>query len=275
MIKLSACSEKEILLLPVQSRRILFFDTEQGLEAVLHDKYPQAELVRLSRRMVGKWEENKILPLSGNFDCLLLDHLLEQVDMPQLLVDALKQYLTPDGCMIAAFANIRYWRNWQELLAGHWRYDENGVRQTGIRHLFAQPEIVHLAQQARFADLCFDSCQSAAPKEFLHMLEVIGARNEQDDLETEYWIMRASCQRNQTLWLQKSFTPEIRQQLAYLLRRIETGIDIQANACAVWELCAAQQITAEYLLPFIQNAMLHPQLVLQRLASQTGDSSKS
>lgn len=276
MMILPAYSEKEIALIPSEMKcgRILLIDAVPEMQTLLQRKYPEGEILLLPWKAVAERKLGEKLPLSGSFDCMLLDRLLERVDVPQELLTELMQYLTADGCVIAAFANMRYWRNWQELLAGHWRYDGHGVRQSGIRHSFAQPEIVELIQQAKFADLCFDVCQSAAPHELLQMLETAGAENEQDDLETEYWIMRASRQRNQTLWLQQFFTPEIRQQLVYLLRRIETNIDAETNSQEVWRICAEQEITAEYLLPFIQNTMLHPELVLQRLAKQAENSSE-
>ena len=80
------------------------------------------------------------------------------------------------------------------------------------------------------------------------------------------WIARVQLKKSVTLWLQDSYTPELRKKLMYLLRRVDSGIEISKNAQAVWQLCAEAGITAEYLLPFIENTMLNPKRVLDRLS---------
>lgn len=64
----------------------------------------------------------------------------------------------------------------------------------------------------------------------------------------------------------KEYSSEVKQDLLYLLRRIETDIDIQDNAQKVWQLCERENIDADYLLQFIKNTMVKSRVVLELLA---------
>lgn len=255
--------------------RVLLCAPDIELLATVQKKCSQSDISVLSLSTIQNWQEGENDFLEGRYACIFAGRVLERIDNPHLLSKEMAKHLMDNGCLIAAFANIRHWRNCQELLTGHWRYDGTGVREEGVRHYFAQPEFVELLQSADYGDICFDACMDEAPAEFIQRLTTLGAVNSQDDLSTAYWVVRASRKWNPTLWLQQSFTPEIRQQLVYLLRRIETGIDVTRNCNSLWQLCENYSVTAEYLLPLIDNTMLYPQVVLSRLAESSDGRSRN
>ena len=71
--------------------------------------------------------------------------------------------------------------------------------------------------------------------------------------------------------LSNEFSLDIRQELAYALRRIEYGIDVDANVRKVWRLCAHYRMDADYLIPFIRAVVLSPSKVLDALSKNRVD----
>ena len=267
--EMSEFARKELLFGQVDYRggRILLCDAETQLEAEIRRRYDSEKIV--SVQLSDLCQENNTLSMQGSFSVIIIGRVLEQVDDPHRLVMLFTQHLSARGILVAVIANIRYWKNWRELIEGHWRYMGEGVRKIGVRHCFSREELVDLLQKAGYKDFCFNACISRGPEELLQKLRTIGAVDDQNDLETEFWIVRATPLQDFTLALRQSYTPELRQIMVCLLRRIETGIDIEENCHQFWKLCGTYEVTAEYLLPLIENTMLQPKMVLQRLSEHT------
>lgn len=66
------------------------------------------------------------------------------------------------------------------------------------------------------------------------------------------------------------YPAEVRQELLYLLRRIENGIEVENNIQGLWQLCGQQKIDADYLLQFIGSALVKSKDVLDALAKNAG-----
>lgn len=108
-------------------------------------------------------------------------------------------------------------------------------------------ELTALLKQAGFHDVCFDKVSGKC------------------------LLFRAQIPYQKTILLQQQLTTEVRHTLLYLLRRVETGIDTERNIQALWALCEKEKISADYLLPFIENTMIKPQRVLRLLAGTAGE----
>jgi len=73
---------------------------------------------------------------------------------------------------------------------------------------------------------------------------------------------------------ERSFTEiplTIRQELAYVLRRIENDLDVEKNMGRLWRLCANYRMEGDLLIPFIKSAALNPDKVLRVLAQPVPD----
>lgn len=115
-----------------------------------------------------------------------------------------------------------------------------------VSEKYSAEEITEMIKQAKFRDVCF--CKDA-----------------------KSLVYRVQKMMSKTIMLQQHFTAEIRHALLYLLRRVETGIDTEKNIQAIWALCEKEKITADFLLPFIENTMIKPKKVLTLLAGNTGE----
>ena len=92
-----------------------------------------------------------------------------------------------------------------------------------------------------------------APPELLERLINCGFDNFNDDLQTEFWLVRASRSMPELALLKSMFTPELRADLSRILHRIEYDIDTAESVKNFWRLCDSQGIFTDYAAAFIDS----------------------
>ena len=81
-----------------------------------------------SKVIVGDATESLDEIPENYFDCVILFDVLEHLNDPFSLLDALKTKLTDVGVIIASIPNIRYYRTFFELVVhGNWDYKDQGI----------------------------------------------------------------------------------------------------------------------------------------------------
>jgi len=63
----------------------------------------------------------------GEFDCVVLSHVLEHLHSPEQLLERLKCVLGPQSVVVVALPNVLCWRQRLEFLLGRWRYKDWGI----------------------------------------------------------------------------------------------------------------------------------------------------
>ncbi|MBR0060820.1 MAG: hypothetical protein IJP68_05005, partial [Selenomonadaceae bacterium] len=96
-----------------------------------------------------------------------------------------------------------------------------------------------------------------APPELLERLIDCGFDNFDDDLQTEFWLVRASRSMPELALLKSMFTPEARAELARLLHRIEYDVATEDSVKNFWRLVDAQGIFSDYAAQFIRSVVVH------------------
>ncbi len=71
----------------------------------------------------GTW--SKLPP--GDFDAVLLSHVLEHVSDPAAVIRACMERLRPGGRLVAVLPNVANWRIRLHLLLGRWEYVDSGI----------------------------------------------------------------------------------------------------------------------------------------------------
>ena len=71
--------------------------------------------------------------------------------------------------------------------------------------------------------------------------------------------------------LKSFFTPEIRRQLVTILRRMEYGIDVEANCQRFWRLYKEAGLFPDYLAEFIWETIVHRRNVFAALQASAPD----
>ncbi len=183
-----------------------------------------------------------------SFDFLLGEKLAETVSNPQDILAGLGMFLKPTGRLLTSFENIRYWRVLEALLEGHyWAV---------VRRLFARQDFETLLYASFYKDAFFIPVTCAAPVDLKERLLQAGFEDE-EDLETEFWLVDAWRSSRQVSYLKAQYTPAIRRRLVTLLRRIEYGIEAEKNTAALWHLVDEVNMTAGYLSAFVASTVVH------------------
>ncbi|MGA2049205.1 MAG: class I SAM-dependent methyltransferase [Terracidiphilus sp.] len=63
----------------------------------------------------------------GEFDCVILSHILEHLYFPEEFLERLKCVLGPESVIVVALPNVVWWRQRLEFLKGKWRYQDWGM----------------------------------------------------------------------------------------------------------------------------------------------------
>ena len=142
--------------------------------------------------------------------------------------------MKPTGYLLLSFANIRYWRVLENLMDGHFYHV--------CTRAFTRDEMTKLMAASFYKDVQFLPMEGRRPPEGLvEKLEAGGFQNMDNDLLAEAWLVRAAKSTPEIMELKRMYTPELRQRLAVLLRRLEYGIRLDAegrdNLSLLWQLC--------------------------------------
>ena len=203
------------------------------------------------------------LPLEEEFfDYIVAEEGLSQAANPQDIASGLGLYLKPTGYLLLSFANIRYWRVLENLMEGHFYHV--------CTRAFTRDEMTKLMAASFYKDVQFLPMEGRRPPEGLvEKLEAGGFQNMDNDLLAEAWLVRAAKSTPEIMELKRMYTPELRQRLAVLLRRLEYGIRLDAegrdNLSLLWQLCREHFIFPAYLASFVKETVVHTNSLLWQL----------
>ena len=254
-----------------------------ALLASLLQRLPQAELVvpgtqpELEDARI-RWcpeepDSPELVFPRGSFAYIVAPGVFARMAAPETMARRFWEWLAPDGQLLTGFSNIRHWRILQELMTGHFRYGQNGIARDAL-HFFALPEIVRFFEGLHYHELQFLPYSEPSAEGMEARLAAAGFANVEEDLSTAIWYVRASRSTAAAGLLKKQFTPALRQELVYLLRRIENGIEPVENTERLLALCTERAVPMSYLARLAANALQAPKAALQRIAAVLEDGGK-
>ena len=184
------------------------------------------------------------------FDIILGENLLAQAGNPQDILTGLGLYLKDTGSLITSFINVRYWQVMVDLLQGHFYHV--------CSHVFAASEMEKLLCASFYKDVSYAKRKGRpVPQELAQKIQALGFNDDNDDLETEMWLMQAIKSMPSIGELKRLYTPEIRRNLVTYLRRLEYGIDTQESLARFWQLYQENQMFPAYVAGFIKETICH------------------
>lgn len=83
-----------------------------------------------------------------------------------------------------------------------------------------------------------------------------------------FYVAEFSRFKQGVAWLQNFYTPELRRKLAWLLQRLDFGLDVEETLSAIRQMCCQHSVTSEYLSVMADIATIHAQQVKKMLFSQ-------
>lgn len=257
-----------------------FFETILVVESVeylsqLRDRYPQAKIyaVVTDEEIAENFSEIDVefhvldyreerLPFPEEyFDAIIGDLTLEIVVNPQDIAAGFSMYLKQTGVWITSFRNIRHWSVIEKLMKGCF----GGI----VSRLYAKIEFERLCYASFYKEVRMMPIVRKAPEGFIDKLLECGFENINNDLETEFWLIRAARSMPELALLKSMYTLEIRKKLSTLLHRIEYGIDIARNVEEFWRLYDEVGLFPDYTAAFIRSVVVHRERFYKSLLAES------
>ena len=196
-----------------------------------------------------------------SLDYIISDLTLERAGNPQDIAAGFSTYLKETGAFLTSFRNIRHWSVLEELRDGHY-YQV-------VSRLFARPEFERLLYASFYKNVRCHGQKRKAPKGVMEEFLAAGFENVGDDLETEYWLVRADRSMPEMALLKSMYTAEDRKQLSRLLHRIEYGVDLADSCRGFWLLWDELKLFDDYVGEFVHEAVFHPEEFFANLRQGT------
>ncbi|MGB9031965.1 MAG: class I SAM-dependent methyltransferase [Acidobacteriaceae bacterium] len=86
----------------------------------------------------------------GEFDCVILSHLLEHLYAPDDLLERLRCVLGPESVIVVALPNVVWWKQRLQFLIGRWRYQDWGILDRTHFRFFDRQSSAELLEQAGY-----------------------------------------------------------------------------------------------------------------------------
>ncbi len=183
------------------------------------------------------------------FDMIIGDLTLEVVINPQDTAAGFSGYLKQTGFWLTSFRNIRHWKILERLMRGMF----GGI----VSRFYTQTEFERILYASFYKNVRMAPVKKKSPPELLKKLLDCGFDNFGDDLEVEFWLVRAERSMPELSLLKSMFTPEIRAQLSRILHRIEYDLNPEENVKNFWKLCDGEGIFPDYSAGFIRSVVVH------------------
>lgn len=231
--------------------------------APLREKYPRAKIFAVvsDEELAEKFFDPSVefhimdyteerLPFEKEFfDAIIGDLTLELVVNPQDIAAGFSMYLKQTGVWLTSFRNIRHWSIIEKLMRGRF----GGI----VSRMYAKIEFERLLYASFYKEVRMMPIIKSAPKGLIDRLTNCGFENISNDLETEFWLVRAARSMPELSLLKSMFTYEIRKKLSTLLHRIEYNIDAEENIKNFWELYDEVGLFPDYAAAFIRATVIH------------------
>ena len=183
------------------------------------------------------------------FDAIIGDLTLEVVINPQDIAAGFSTYLKQTGVWLTSFRNLRHWSVLEKLMRGYY----NGI----VSRFYTRRDFERLMYASFYKEVQFMALKKKAPSELLTRLVECGFENFSDDLETEFWLVRASRSIPELSLLKSMFTPEIRAEFSRLIHRIEYDVDTEKSVENFWKLYDTAGMFTDYAAEFINEIVIH------------------
>ena len=183
------------------------------------------------------------------FDAIIGDLTLEVVTNPQDIAAGFSTFIKQTGCWLTSFRNIRHWKVIEKLMRGVF----GGI----VSRFYTRTEFERLLYASFYKEVLLLPQKKNAPSELLERLINCGFDNFDDDLQTEFWLVRASRSMPELALLKSMFTPEIRANLSRIIHRIEYDIKTEDSVNNFWKIFDAEGLFTDYAAAFIRSVVVH------------------
>lgn len=237
----------------------------------LRQMFPQAEIfaVAAEEEAIEPYQDCQVdfcvldylserLPFEREyFDYIISDLTLEAVANPQDIAAGFSMYLKQTGAFLTSFRNIRHWSVLEEIMEGHFYHL--------VTRLYAKTDFERLLYASYYKNVRVRPQLRRAEDDIVERLVAAGFENIHEDLETEFWLVRAERSMPEMALLKSMYTKEQRKELSDYLHRIEYDVDAENQCRLFWAFYEQSALFADYVANFIRQAVFHPESFYRRL----------
>ena len=120
-----------------------------GIE--LDQQQPPRPAQRLDQVWAGDVEQLELGDPARSFDAIFCADMLEHLREPGGLLKQAREWLSPDGYLVASIPNVRHHSVVRSLLQGNWTYESAGLLDRTHLRFYTRREIEKLFHRAGFA----------------------------------------------------------------------------------------------------------------------------
>lgn len=196
----------------------------------------------------------------ASFDYIIGDLTLEGVGNPQDIAAGFSTYIKETGAWLTSFRNIRHWSVLAALRDGHYYHVAT--------RLYARPEFERLLYASYYKNVRLRPQRRPEPEPehgLVRSLQALGFANRHDDMDVEFWLVRADRSMPELALLKSMYTADVRRRLSRLLHRIEYDVDSGAQVPAFWDFWRETGLFADYVAAFARETVFHPEAFYRRL----------
>lgn len=183
------------------------------------------------------------------FDYIISDLALENVDNPQDIAAGFSLFLKDTGALLTSFRNIRHWSVLQNLMDGHYY--------SIVSRIYARAEFEKLLYASFYKSVRCQAQQRKAPPGMIDRLVAAGFENHDDDLEAEFYMIRADRSMPELSLIKSMYTAEQRRCIVRLLHRIEYDVVRVESTRSLWDEVTRLNIFPAYLAALIHETVVH------------------
>ena len=183
------------------------------------------------------------------FDYIISDLALENVDNPQDIAAGFSLFLKDTGAFLTSFRNIRHWSVLQHLMDGHYY--------SIVSRLYARAEFEKLLYASFYKSVLCQAQQRKAPPGMIDRLVTAGFENHDDDLEADFYLIRADRSMPELSLIKSMYTSEQRRCIVCLLHRIEYDVVRVESTRSLWDEVTRLNIFPAYLAALIHETVVH------------------
>ncbi len=145
--------------------------------------------------------EDAVLPYEkGFFDYIIFGDVLEHLKYPEAVLIKIKEYLKPDGCVIASIPNLMNAENIYQILHGFFPYEDSGIRDRTHLRFFTFAEIECMMQRTGYQIIAVNEHKSVGSttndfKDFFdRLLDIPGVAERQQFDVLQYLVCAKKMQ---------------------------------------------------------------------------------
>ena len=194
----------------------------------------------------------------GYFDYIISDLTLEKADNPQDIAAGFSMFLKETGAFLTSFRNIRHWSVLKNLMEGHY-YNI-------VSRLYTRAEFENLLYASFYKSIRVQQQKREAPTGLIERLVTAGFENELDDLETEFYFVRADRSMPELSLLKSMYTKAAREQMVRLIHRIEYDVERESSVQSLWVLLDRFSVFPAYAASLVRETVVHTEAFYRRLS---------